>query len=324
MEYIDGFTIRGCHVYHNYMEGLNVKRGARNGVIEGCTLYANDLINIYHDGASNVEIRYNRIYDCTYNAGIELGLETNTYGNDTIRIHHNLFWGNAGGVSFWAASGITAQTRNISICNNTFYNNDEAIRWKSGATNHYSGANVIKNNLFWQKDAWNTAIKDYTTGRQGMSGTSIDYNVFQQGAASDTLGDARLCRGGPVLRRRIDERFSPAVRLGMHRRRNRCRTDSGLRWKHDPSKAPRRYRRLRACLRTGQRRNGFRRRHLTYAAATIRIDVIGIEGSTPLSALFCLLTPHFWVAQYLKYCSSRRRSPARNGRRSAPCASCTD
>jgi hypothetical protein len=188
MEYVDGFTIRGCHVYSNYMEGLNIKRGGKNGLIEHCTLYANGLINIYEDGASNIEIRYNRIYNCTYNAGIEFGLETNTYGNDNIRIHHNLFWGNAGGVSFWAAGGVTAQTRNISIYNNTFYSNSEAIRWKSGATDNYSGSNAIKNNLFWQKDTWNWAIRDYTTGRQGVGGTSIDYNIFQQGAATDASG----------------------------------------------------------------------------------------------------------------------------------------
>ncbi len=197
MEYVDGFTIRGCHVYNNYMEGLNAKRGAKNGVIEHCTLYANELINIYEEGASNIEIRYNKIYNCTYNAGIEFGLETNTYGNDSIRIHHNLFWGNAGGVSFWAAGGVIAQTRNISIDNNTFYDNGEAIRWKAGATDNYSGSNAIKNNLFWQKDAWNWAIRDYTTGGQGISGTSIDYNVFQQGAATDTSGTHALIVADP-------------------------------------------------------------------------------------------------------------------------------
>lgn len=199
MEAIDGFTIRGCRIYRNYMEGLNVKRGGRNGVIEDCTLYANDIINIYQEGASNIEIRYNRIYDCTYNAGIEFGLETDTCDNDNIRIHHNLFRGNGGGVSFWAAGGVTAQTHNVSICNNTFVNNGEAIRWKSGATDHYSGVNTIVNNLFWQKDAWNVAIRDYTTGRQGIGRTSIDHNAFQQNAASDTLGAHALIVTNPCL-----------------------------------------------------------------------------------------------------------------------------
>ncbi len=187
MEGIDGFLVRGTQVYANYMEGSNFKRGARNGIIENCLLYANGLINQYIEGATNIQIRYNKIYDCTYNAGIEFGLETNTYSNDTISIYDNLFWGNSGGVSFWASS-VTAQTKNISICNNTFFSNWEAIRWKSGATDNYSGTNTIKDNLIWQNGAGNWAIRDYTTNRQALSRTTIAYNAFQSGSPTDTTG----------------------------------------------------------------------------------------------------------------------------------------
>ncbi len=187
MEGINGFLVRGTKVYANYMEGSNFKRGARNGVIENCLLYANGLINQYIEGATNIQIRYNKIYDCTYNAGIEFGLETNTYSNDTIKIYDNLFWGNSGGISFWSSS-VTAQTKNISIYNNTFFNNWEAIRWKSGATDNYSGTNTIKNNLIWQNSTSNWGIHDYTTNRQAISRTAIAYNTFQQGAATNTTG----------------------------------------------------------------------------------------------------------------------------------------
>jgi hypothetical protein len=181
------------------MEGVNFKRGARNGVIEYCDLYANDLINQYIEGATNIVIRYNRIYNCTYNAGIEFGLETNTYHNDTVRIHHNLFWGNCGGVSFWAAGGMTAQTRNIQIDNNTFYDNEISIRWKSGATDNYSGTNWIRNNLFWPyRPGW-SCIRDYTTGHQGLSQTAIGYNVFQQGAPTDATGAHAKVVNDPYL-----------------------------------------------------------------------------------------------------------------------------
>ena len=67
-------------------------------------MYANALINQYIEGATNIQIRYNKIYDCTYNAGIEFGLETNTYSNDAIKIYDNLFWGNSGGISFWSSA----------------------------------------------------------------------------------------------------------------------------------------------------------------------------------------------------------------------------
>ena len=189
IENVDGFVIRRTKVYNNYMEGSNFKRGARNGLIEYCDLYANDLINQYIEGATNIEIRYNRIYDCSYNAGIEFGMETDTYHNDNVRIHHNLFWNNSGGVSFWAG-GFTGQHRNFRIENNTFYNNWEAIRWKSGATDNVSGTNYIRNNLFWQGSTSNRAIWDYTSGQQAISRTTIAYNAFQQGAASATTGSS--------------------------------------------------------------------------------------------------------------------------------------
>lgn len=198
VENTDGFLVRGCEVYSNYMEGVNFKRGARNGVIENCRLHSNALINHYLEGAVNIVIRYNRIWGCTYNAGIEMGLETDTYSNDNIRIHHNLFWGNNGGVSFWSAR-VAAQTRNIRIDNNTFYGESQAIRWKRGATDNYSGTNAIRNNLFWQNGR-GTAIKDDTVGSQATSRTTIAYNAFQQGAPSDTTGsNARILSESPFV-----------------------------------------------------------------------------------------------------------------------------
>jgi hypothetical protein len=198
MEGVDGFTIRGCQVFSNYMEGVNFKRGAKNGIIENCLLYSNGLINQYMEGATNIQVRYNKIYDCTYNAGIEMGLETNTYNNDTIKIYDNLFWGNSAAISFWAGS-VTSQTRNISIYSNTFYNNEFGVRWKSGATDNYSGTNSIKDNLFWQYQTWYSAIKDETTSRQAIGRTVIAYNAFQQGAASDTTGTSATMTSDPYF-----------------------------------------------------------------------------------------------------------------------------
>ena len=206
---------------------MNFKRGARNGVIEYCDLYSNDLINLYLEGAANIQIRYNRIYDCTYNAGIEFGLETNTYYNDTIRIHHNLFWNNSGAVSFWAGAFV-AQTRNISIDNNTFYNNEFSIRWKSGATDNYSGTNHIRNNLIWPHRAGWAAIRDYTTGRQGIGRTVIAHNVFQRGAPTDTIGTGARLIVDPHLASPAVAQLPSSRRVGVHRQRNGRRVDPGL------------------------------------------------------------------------------------------------
>ena len=219
MENVDGFTIRRTKVYSNYMEGSNFKRGSRNGVLEYCDLYANALINQYIEGATNIVIRYNRIYDCSYNAGIEFGMETNTYHNDNVRICGNLFWNNSGGVSFWAGN-FTGQHRNIRIENNTFYNNWEAIRWKSGATDNYSGTNYIRNNVLWQAKASNRAIWDYTTGSQAISRTIISNNVFQQGCATATTGtSARVI---------ADASFTNAASLDFRLRSGSPCIDAGL------------------------------------------------------------------------------------------------
>jgi len=188
MENVDGFVVRRTRVYDNYMEGVNFKRGARHGVIEYCDLYSNDLINLYLEGATDIVIRYNRIYDCTYNAGIEFGLETSLFDNDTIRIHHNLFWGNSGAISFWGAA-VATQTRNISIDNNTFFNNEFSIRWKSSAAGNFGGTNYIRNNLFWPNHAGWSAIRDQTPGRQALAQTFVAHNVFQKIAVTDVTGE---------------------------------------------------------------------------------------------------------------------------------------
>jgi len=198
MENVDGFVIRRTKVFRNYMEGSNFKRGARNGLIEYCDLYANDLINQYIEGCTNTVIRYNRIYDCSYNAGIEFGMETDTYHNDNIRIHHNMIYNNSGGVSFWAG-GFTGQHRNIKIENNTFFANWEAIRWKSGAYDNYSGTNYIRNNILWQNSTSNRAIWDYTSGQQAISRTIISHNTFMQGAATATTGSNALVISNPYF-----------------------------------------------------------------------------------------------------------------------------
>lgn len=206
MENVDGFVIRRTRVYDNYMEGVNFKRGARNGVIEDCDLYSNDLINLYVEGASDIVIRYNRIYDCTYNAGIEFGLETNAYHNDRIRIHNNLFWGNSGAVSFWAAP-VVAQTRNITIDNNTFYDNEFGVRWKSSATGNFGGVNFIRNNLFWPQHARWAAIRDQTAGQQALARTTVAFNAFQKSTTTDVTGERPILLAGANLADPISHDF---------------------------------------------------------------------------------------------------------------------
>ena len=55
---------------------------------------------------------------------------------------------------------MSAQIQNISIHNNTFYNNGEAIRWKSGTADNLGGTNYFRNNILWRNGTGNPAIKD--------------------------------------------------------------------------------------------------------------------------------------------------------------------
>jgi hypothetical protein len=155
----------------------------RNGIVENCLLHENGLINHYLEGATNIQIRYNKIWKCTYNAGIEFGLETSTYHNDGVRIYDNLFWDNAGGVSFWAAGSATAQTRNISIYNNTFFGNGEAIRFKA-PTDNYSGRTPSEQS-FWQNST-GIGRSGITTGQQ-RSAATVAYNAFNSAPTNHGL-----------------------------------------------------------------------------------------------------------------------------------------
>jgi uncharacterized repeat protein (TIGR02543 family) len=188
LEGVNGFAVRDCQISGNYARGVSLKRGSANGIIEHCRVYANALQNVYLDGAGQTQIRYNRIYDCGADAGITFGLETSTYDNETVEVYYNLFWNNACGISFTALPGVTSQTRNISILNNTFYNHPVALHWKSDAAGRYSGANNVKNNLLWAQATTNVEMRDETTGQQGLAQTTVAYNGFQQGAATDTIG----------------------------------------------------------------------------------------------------------------------------------------
>jgi uncharacterized repeat protein (TIGR02543 family) len=188
VEGVHGFAVRGCQISDNYGRGVGLEHGSTNGVFENCQVNGNGLVNLYLDGASNTQIRYNKIYDGAAEGGLQFGLQTSTYSNDTIEVYYNLFWNNAGGISFTALADVTSQTRNIRILNNTFYNHPVALHWEPAATGHYSGANNVKNNLLWAQATTNIGIHDETTGQQGLVQTTVAYNGFQQGAATDTVG----------------------------------------------------------------------------------------------------------------------------------------
>ncbi len=188
VEGVHGFAVRDCQISGNYARGVGLEHGSTNGVLENCQVNGNGLVNLHLDGVSNTQIRYNKIYDGAADGGLQFGLETSAYDNDGIQVYYNLFWNDTRGISFTALPGVTSQTRNVSILNNTFYNHPVALHWESAATGHYSGANNVKNNLLWAQAATNTGIRDETTGQQGIAQTAIVCNGFQQGAATDTTG----------------------------------------------------------------------------------------------------------------------------------------
>jgi len=188
LEGVRGFAVRGCRISSNYALGVSLKHGTANGILENCQVYSNGLLNVYLDGASQITICYNKIYDCAADAGIKFGWKPARMTMDSIEIYSNLFWNNANGVSFTANSSVTAQTRNVRIYGNTFHSNQAVIRWKPTVTGHYSGANAITNNILWSQGTTSMVISDETTGQEGLSQTTVAYNAFPQGAASDTLG----------------------------------------------------------------------------------------------------------------------------------------
>ncbi|WP_178379959.1 right-handed parallel beta-helix repeat-containing protein [Cryptosporangium aurantiacum] len=120
---VSDFEIAYNRVYANDEEGIDVKNGTRGGSIHHNDVYRNNGPNIYVDGASDVRIHANRIFDARgpTKAGIGLAVESGGTARN-VDIYNNVIHGNpGGGVDFWIGS-----YADVRVFYNTIYRNGRA------------------------------------------------------------------------------------------------------------------------------------------------------------------------------------------------------
>lgn len=201
--YVDGFIIRKNTIYNAENIGIDAAGGysansvadhnyARNGLITENTLYNIDMtagpigpvhghgaIAIYVDGARNIMVERNRVYDC--DRGIGLVSENDAYPTRDCVVRNNIVTnGFRTGIYLGGYLGYTGGgTRNCYVVNNTLVANNRV----RGAFGEIEGElrltelcfdNVIRNNLV-VAGADDLFFHKYNkTG----SGNLIDHNLY--------------------------------------------------------------------------------------------------------------------------------------------------
>lgn len=225
VEGVNGFTISNNLSYNNAEEGIDAKYGATNGTIYGNHVYENGLLysgrpGIYCDGCKNTIIYNNNVHGNhgpgSLSNGIDLANENDSYPTDNVKISYNLIWNNDVGVQILSLG--TSDLSNIRIYNNVISGNTPTggIMLYSRLLNNLSGTNHIKNNIF-NNDGYQ--IRDYTAGAYATSKFTIDYNYFNTGATTSTVGTNAVQAASPLFVSTVTPDFrlqsgSPAINAG--------------------------------------------------------------------------------------------------------------
>ncbi len=213
---VNGFEIMNNHVHHIHKEGIDAKEGSSNGKIHHNHVhdfYTKFAVGIYIDSSrsegKNIEIYQNTIHDAK--SGISLATELG--GSLTnIKIYNNLIYGNRHGFSIhhYEKPG-THLKKDISLINNTFHNNELAVRMTEVKENF---ANlIIRNNIFSGKGRAATNL-----GSLKEEDLTMDHNLFGPASKIHTFGKNTL-KGDPqfINAAKADFRLqkdSPAIDRG--------------------------------------------------------------------------------------------------------------
>ncbi|MEK3884251.1 choice-of-anchor Q domain-containing protein [Paenibacillus sp. PL2-23] len=202
---VDGFSIERNIVHDNNNIGIDVAGHygacsapcvdqARNGVIADNLVFnidssinpaygegSNSAGGIYADGATNVQIERNHVYNSDF--GIEIASENKSKMTSEITVANNFVHHNDGaGIIMGGSNASNGGASNNIIANNTLVLNDRLnqgfgeISIQENVVN-----NTISNNILFGRSAKPLLVKWNTSG----SGNTIDYNLyFQQGGQS--------------------------------------------------------------------------------------------------------------------------------------------
>ncbi len=224
----DGFEIKNNEVHHNGPgtnggEGIDAKDGAINGKIFGNRVHDLTRLGIYIEAwdkhTHDIEVYNNRIYNCL-NDGITLASEMGGL-LENINIKNNIVTDNLNNGISITPNGAVAQPpmRNLSIINNTFYNNGDGTvpePWGGGilVDNPNITTLVIRNNIFSQNLLFQILID------VPVSSLSVDHNLIDgyRGGDNEIKGSS-FVEGNPFFLNVVNSDFhlgsnSPAINSG--------------------------------------------------------------------------------------------------------------
>lgn len=128
---VNRFEAAWNHVHHCEKEGIDVKEISRNGVVHHNYVHDMPRQGLYTDAwfgvLENVEFASNIVHDCEW--GLVISVEGRDSQLRSVRVHHNLLYGNrASGIYFgtWGGNGPRSDIR---IENNTLYANGAPRHW---------------------------------------------------------------------------------------------------------------------------------------------------------------------------------------------------
>lgn len=203
--YVDGFIIRKNKVYNGENIGIVAAGGyaanpvaalnyARNGVISDNEVYNmdgttgpipayqqhNGAIGIYVDGARDILVERNKVYDC--GRGIGIVSETENFPTENCIVRNNFVYNNSlAGIYLGGYVGYTTGgTINCAVINNTLYANNKNL----GYYNEVEGEirltencvdNTIRNNLIFARGNRGVFLNKQSKGGRN---NSVDYNFY--------------------------------------------------------------------------------------------------------------------------------------------------
>ena len=192
---VEEFQIINNYVHNNDNIGIAVigwentshtDDQARNGVISGNTVsfissygnpaYGNEYCagGIYSDGARDVIIERNRVYNC--DIGIEVASEHKGRSTSNISVLNNIIYNNnLTGIAFGGYDKNRGSTINCKFINNTLYNNDTKKTGCGEVLMQFStSGNIFCNNILYSGSQSLFISNEYKEN----SGNIFDYNIY--------------------------------------------------------------------------------------------------------------------------------------------------
>jgi len=182
----------GNNLFHDDRENaLDIKR-SNHVIVSQNEMYgyaqstssAGEVV-VIHNGADNVWLLSNTIYDG--NRGIVTTGSTNTYfiGNTIANIHYppGTSWNPDSGYSSGAAIHLRGSGTTGGIINNTIYNYDTGIQLTQGGVSGYD----VQNNILSERSqptGWDIKVGESDVA----AGTTFDYNLIYQSTGKARIG----------------------------------------------------------------------------------------------------------------------------------------